>query len=797
MFRELDCKELKADVVFDFASYSEENTDINGIIGQSEGAESLKFGLTVKSKGYNIYVSGLPGSGKTTFAQRFAMDIAKKEPVPPDMCYVYNFKKPAEPRLISFKAGEGSEFKSDMEELIAILKQELTKAFASEDYEQEKEQINKRYQDEKNDIMNKLREAAKEKSFGVRTSGGGVYFMPIIDGRTISEEEFEELSEDEKTGITEKSEAIQEAAAETMKKLRSLDRKIKEENEKAEYNIGLLTVGHYMMTLQEKYNGNKAASEYLYEVREDILDNLADFISSPEQGEDEAISAMMPWLVHGAGDTDLVRYTVNLIVDNSSLKGAPVIVNYAPSYAALTGEIEYDSENGNFSTDFTKIKSGILHKANGGYLILQVSDLLGTAFGWEAVKRVLKTGELMIEPIKEYQLGGITVAGIKPEPAPISVKVILVGTNYYYSLLREYDDDFGKLFKICAMFDYEMDNNADNISAMLSFIKSYTRDKCSLPVSNDAIRTIIEYSARLAESRNRLTTRFSLINELLSEADTWAGLDGADEVDSKYIKKAIEKKYLRTGLYRKKYNDMILSNDILIDTKGSAVGQINGLCVMETGDMTFGMPTRITASTYMGKAGVVNIEKEAEMSGSVHDKGVQVIIGYLGKKYAQDFPLTLSCRICFEQNYNGVDGDSASSTELYAIISSLSNMPINQELAVTGSVNQMGVIQPIGGVTHKIEGFFEICEKRGLTGGQGVIIPVQNVKDLTLSEKVINAVRDGKFHIYSISDIDDGIELLMGAKAGSLNKSGHYTRGSIHQKVYSKLKSYFEKTNES
>jgi len=797
MIKELDYKQLKSFCSTDINTLDIDKIDVNEIIGQNESAEALKFGLMVKAKGYNIYVSGLPGSGKTTFAERFAKLQAEKESVPPDLCYVYNFSCPNEPELIRFKAGRGHEFRTDMEELIALLKQELTKAFNSADYEEEKERINKRFQAEKDEIMERLQEAAKEKNFGVRMSNGGVYFMPIIDGKTISEEEFEELDEEERKSITESSEEIQEAAADTMKKLRRVDKLIKEETEKSEYNMGLLTVGRCMMSIQEKYSDNETVSKYLAAVKEDILENLGDFVSGGEQAEEEALSAVMPWLTHGGSEEDLSRYSVNLIVDNSHLNGAPVIVNHAPSYAALVGEIEYDSENGNFTTDFTKIKSGLLHKANGGYLILQASDLLGTTFGWESVKRVLKTGELTIEPIKEYQLGGITVAGIKPKAAPINVKVLLVGSNYYYELLREYDDDFGKLFKICAMFDYEMDNNSDNISGMLAFIRAFAENNSTLPFTGDAVCSIIEHSSRLAESQDKLTTRFSLINDILCEADAWAKMNNAQSVNGKYVKKAIAKKCGRVSLYSKKYNEMILGNEIMIDTTGKKTGQINGLCVMETGDLTFGMPTRITASTYMGKAGIVNIEKEAEMSGSIHDKGVQVITGYLGKKYAQEFPLTLSCRICFEQNYNGVDGDSASSTELYAIISSLSNMPINQELAVTGSVNQMGEIQPIGGVTYKIEGFFEICEKRGLTGSQGVIIPVQNERDLTLSDKVIAAVKEGKFHIYSISNIDEGIELLMGTKAGTLNKNGNYPRGSVHYKVYNKLKSNFEKTTDN
>lgn len=794
LIKELSFKELKNFSVADRAFEVADKIDINKIIGQSEGAEALKFGLMTKAKGYNIYVAGVSGSGKTTFAERFAKLQAEKESTPPDLCYVYNFKEPNEPVLIEFEAGSGKKFKNDMEELIAILRQEITNAFSSPEYEEEKERINKHFKAEKDEVTERLQEAAKERNFGVRMGNGGIYFMPIIDGKTISEEEFDDLDDDEKKAITEQSEDVQELAAEAMKNIKVIDRQIKEELEKAEYNIGLLTVGHCIMPIQDKYSDNEKVSRYLQEVKEDVLDNLSDFISENEQGEDDSLSSVMPWLAQAPAEEEPARYKVNLIVDNSDLKGAPVIVNYAPSYPTLIGEIEYDSENGNFTTDFTKIKPGLLHKANGGYLILQTSDLLSTAFGWDAIKRVLKTGELTIEPIKEYQVSGITVAGIKPEPAPIKVKIILSGSHYYYEMMREYDDDFDKFFKICAMFDYEMDCNDDNISGMLSFIKTFSENHNTLPVTHDGVNKLFEYSSRLAESREKLTTRFSLINDILCEADTWARLENAEAIDAYFIKKAINKKTDRVNLYSKKYNEMIVNNEIMIDTKGKRVGQINGLCVMETSNLTFGMPTRITATTYMGKAGLVNIEKEAEMSGSIHDKGVQVITGYLGRKYAQDFPLTMSCRICFEQNYNGVDGDSASSTELYAILSSLSGIPINQELAVTGSVNQMGDVQPIGGVTYKIEGFFEICKKRGLTGSQGVIIPVQNEKDLTLSDEVIEAVKDGKFHIYSISDIDEGIELLLGTKAGKVNKNSSYPRGSVHYKVYNKLKSNYAKS---
>lgn len=796
MIRELEYKELKRfcrnkDIAID------ENKYTDHLIGQPSGAEALEFGLNVKSKGYNIYLAGLSASGKTTFAEKFAKDIAIKEKTPDDMCYVLDFDKPGAPRLLKLKAGQGNEFKADMEELINQLSIEIPKAFSSIEHSDDKERIVKSYQKKKDEVLKELTESAKKFNFGVKTSGnGGIYFLPIVDGKTINEEEYEELSEEEKEEINEGSDDVHELASSAMKQIRELDKRANTEIENMDYNIGLFTVGHYLSPIQNKYIENDDVSQYLLKVKEDILDNIDLFIDEDDDGNDDPLSAMMPWNLKKNTKEILEKYSVNLIVDNSKLKGAPVIVDYNPTYANLVGEVEYENENGNLTTDFMKIKAGLLHKANGGYLIFHASDLLTNAFAWDTLKRALITNKVTIEPLKEYQFGGITVAGIQPESAEISVKVIIVGSMYYYELLKEYDDDFSKLFKICALFDYEMDFSEENINAMLGFVKSYCIKNNLLPIEKKAMCELLEHSVRLAERQDKLTTRFGLICDVLSEADAWARLEKAESITDEYIIKAVNKRMERVNIYAKKYSKMISNNEIMIDTVGEAVGQINGLCVMEMGDYTFGMPTRITASTYTGKAGIVNIEKEAEMSGSIHDKGMQVLIGYLGSKYAQKYPLTLSCRVCFEQSYNGIDGDSASSTETYAIISSLSGCPINQQLAVTGSMNQRGDIQPIGGVTYKIEGFFDVCNERGLTGSQGCIIPSSNVKDLVLKDEVVAAVKAGDFHIYAIDNIDDGIELLMGKKAGKKLASGGYSKDSVHYLAANKLKSYYKLVSE-
>lgn len=777
--------------------YIDENKYTDHLIGQPSGAEALEFGLNVKSKGYNIYLAGLSASGKTTYAEKFARDIASNEKTPDDMCYVLDFENPASPKLLKLKAGQGKSFKSDMEELINQLSIEIPKAFSSIEYSDDKERIMKSYQKKKDDALKELTESAQKYNFGVKTSGnGGIYFLPIIDGKTISEEEYDELSEEEKEEINDVSDDVHELANATMKRIRDIDKQAAAEIEQMDYNISLFTVGYFLNPIQSKYVENPQVSNYLLKVKEDILDNIDLFMDDDDESSDDPLSAMMPWNLKKDSKEVLEKYNVNLIVDNSKLKGAPVIVDYNPTYVNLVGEVEYENENGNLTTDFMKIKAGLLHKANGGYLIFHASDLLTNAFAWDTIKRALITEKVSIEPLKEYQFGGITVAGIQPESADINIKIIIVGSMYYYELLKEYDDDFSKLFKICALFDYEMDFSEKNINAMMGFVRNYCSTNDLLPIEDKAMCELLEHSVRLAERQDKLTTRFGLICDVLSEADVWAKLENAESITDNHIIKSVQKRMERVNIYAKKYSKMISNNEIMIDTNGEEVGQINGLCVMEMGDYTFGMPTRITASTYTGKAGIVNIEKEAEMSGSIHDKGMQVLIGYLGSKYAQKFPLTLSCRVCFEQSYNGVDGDSASSTETYAIISSLSGIPINQQLAVTGSMNQKGDIQPIGGVTYKIEGFFDVCNERGLTGSQGCIIPSSNVKDLVLKDEVVEAVKAGQFHIYAIDNIDDGIELLMGKKAGKKLASGGYSKDSVHYLVMNKLKTYYKSVSE-
>jgi len=762
------------------------------IIGQNRAEKSLEFGLLVKSNGYNVYAFGQTGHGKTTYAEKYAGQYAKNEETPPDLCYVYNFANPKSPKLLKLPPGTGKVFRTEMDDLLTRLRYELPRTFAAKDVEDKRGNILKHFGRMRENAIKIMAEEAKEQNFGIKSSNTGLYFLPIIDGKMISDEQFEELTFEQKEEISANSEAIQVSAAEAMRKIKEWEKTTKKEVSEMVYTTALFVVGRHMEQLLLKYADDDALFGYLNDVKEDILDNVDDFLEE-ENDEEEAMQAMLPWYSKRSAEEMFTKYKVNVLTDNSAQEGAPVITEYNPTYSNLVGEVEYDNEFGNLSTDFMKIKPGTFHKASGGYLILQAHDVLANIHAWEALRRMLKTGEVTIEPMREY-MTGLALSGIKPESAPVSVKVIMVGSYYYYCLLTEFDDDFKKLFKISADFDYEMNYTDENVNKTIGFIKKFIISENAPEFDKSACLKVLEYSMREAEDQNRLTTSFGKLSDILTESVVWAKKENAETVSGEHVKKAARERDYRSNMYEEKLTELINRNIIMLDTTGKRVGQINGLVVMDTDGYIFGKPSRITATTYVGKAGIINIEKEAEMSGNIHDKGIQVIIGYLGSVYAQDFPLSLSCRICFEQNYNGVDGDSASSTELYAVLSSLSGLPINQEIAVTGSINQYGDIQPIGGVTYKIEGFFDLCRERGLTGTQGVVIPKQNIKDLCLKDDVIQAVAENRFHIYAISHADEGIEILTGLKAGKKNQRGKFPADTVHGLVMKKLKEFYRKS---
>lgn len=792
MQRELSYTELKNGCSADDFSFcsTAELEPLEGIIGQDRAVKAFDFGLHVKIKGYNIYMSGPSGTGKTTYAKASTERLAATEDVPLDWCYVYNFQNPRSPLALSFPAGEGRKFRDDMSELVQLFQTELQKVFRTEDYEKQKTELLRGFDEKRDALMDQMSKEAVENDFQVKTTNSGIYFMPVVDGKPVGEEEYDDLAEDVKDVIEKNSQIVQEKASAIMRDIRELDKESKRCVDQLDYKVGMFAIGHHVSAVQEKYEQNEKAVAYINAVKEDVLENISQFFEDEEDGE-EGLASLLPMLSKKQPEDVTLKYKVNLIVDNSETEGAPVVTTFNPTYYNLVGEVEYDSEFGNLTTDFMKIKSGLFHKANGGYLIVQAQDILSAPQAWEALRRVIKTKEINMDAIRE-QLGTVVAPTLKPEPIPANIKIIMIGSSYYYELLSTYDEEFDKFFKIRADFDYEMPRSQENMLKIAQFIKGFTMREKTMDFDVSAVCAVVEYSSRSAERQNKLSTRFNHLAEILGEAAVWAKLDGAEMVTAKHVQKTIVEKEDRLRLYEEKLDEMLEENVIMIDVDGAEVGQINGLAVLDMGSYAFGNPSRITATTYVGKSGIVNIEKEARMSGQTHDKGVQIITGYLGQTYAQKFPLSLSCRVCFEQNYNGIDGDSASSTELYCILSSLAELPIRQDLAVTGSVNQKGEIQAIGGVTYKIEGFFDLCKKRGLTGKQGVIIPVSNIRDLVLKDEVVEAVKEGVFHIYPISTIDEGIALLMSTPAGEKDEKGEYPPDSVHGKVMAKLKAFWK-----
>ena len=585
--------------------------------------------------------------------------------------------------------------------------------------------------------------------------------------------------------IEERSQALQEKIIDYTKEIREIEKETKEILEQLDQKVALTAAGYHFDELKKTYESCQDVLDYLEAVKADILENIDDFLID----EEDDGNPFQGIFARRRTEDPYMKYKVNLFVDNSETKGAPVITADNPTYYNLIGKVEYENRMGVMITNFTKIKPGFLHYANGGYIIIQAKDILTKSYAWEGLKRALLNHKLQIENIGEHA-GLVTTTSLNPDPIPLDVKVVLIGNLEIYQLLYYYDEDFRKLFKIKADFDVEMDYNLENMTRLASFIHTHCNEHNLLHFDRKAVAKIVEYSTRLAGHQDKLSTRFNQLVEIIYEADTWAKMNNADIVTDEHVEKAIKEREYRNNLYEEKIQESIDEGTILIDTEGKEVGQVNGLAVYNLGQYSFGKPVRITATTFVGRNGIINIERESNMSGKIHNKGVFILGGYLGQKFAQEHPLALTAHIAFEQSYGGVDGDSASSTELYALLSSLAEVPIDQGIAVTGSINQKGEIQPIGGVNEKIEGFYEVCKNKGLTGEQGVIIPHQNVKNLMLKDEVVKAVEEGKFHIYAIQSVEEGIEILTGMPAGKQDEYGEYEENTVFSKVADKLKRF-------
>lgn len=756
------------------------------LIGQERAMKALKYGLSIRKKGYNIYVSGITGTGKNSYSYLVTKEYAREKKSLKDWCYVYNFRKPSAPRAIGLPRGEGRIFKESVNACIKNLEIEISKALNSKDYESKRNLLYTAHKEMAKQILNELNILAREYNFIFKQTEKGLLNIPLKDNRPMTDEEINKLSRDEIEHLMAISEELSQRAYEYVKRIREVEKQLIMELKKLKESKVVEVLNEYMEPLIKKYDNDEKIVEYLKDMKSDILNNYEIFM---QEYEEKGIEGIL--IVENSKEEFMKRYEVNLFMDNSNRKTAPVIKEINPTYYNLLGKIEYVNELGGFKTDHTRIRPGSLHEANGGYIIIQAKDILQSSAAWEGLKRALITEQLKVENITGLNIISET---LNPEPIPLDVKVILIGDFYLYQLLYSYDDDFKKLFKIKADFDMDMERNDENIRKIGSFVAYQCKEENLKPFNEGGLSAIIEYSSRLASHQNKLTAKFNELVEIIYEADQWATIEGKTIVTDAEVKKAIREKNLRNGYFEEKIVEAIESGTLIIDTEGMKIGEINGLSVIDIGQYAFGRPCKITVNTFAGKEGIVNIEREVNQSGSIHDKGVLILSGYIGEKYAKKFPLSLTATITFEQSYSEIDGDSASSTELYALLSSLAEVPIKQSIAVTGSVNQKGLVQPVGGINEKIEGFYKICKLKGLTGEEGVIIPHQNVQNLMLDDEVIEAVKAGKFKIYAVKTIDEGIEILTGIKAGKLNENNEYEEGTINYLIEKKLE-YYSKLN--
>ena len=763
---------------------------LSEIIGQERAVRALNFGLGIKDHGFNMYVAGYPGTGRKTAVKNFVEAQAKVQPVPPDWCYVNNFANPYEPKAIKLPAGKGKEFRDDMKNFIEnVVRNALPKAFESEDYAARRDATIRGLENQRKQLIDELSAKAQREGFVIQTTPIGLLLIPVLDGKPLSEEEMLALPQKMKDKLQEKREKLETEFRNTMRQLIDMERKIHEALKKLNKEVALYAIGNQVESLIEKYKDTPEVTTYLKDVQNDILDNLQQFIKRDES--QQQLPFQMPWMK----EEPFKKYEVNVVIDNSDTKGAPVVVETNPTYPNLLGRTEKEAQFGALTTDFTMIRAGSIHKANGGYLIIPVEELLRNPFSYDGLKRDLRDGHLVIEEPEE-RYGFLSVKTLKPQPIPLTAKIILIGNPYIYQMLFGLDTDFKELFKVKAEFDTVMDRTDEKVKQYAAFVCMLCEKENLKHLDGSGLAKLVEYSSRVAEDQYKLSTQFSYIADIIRESNYYASQENAEFINGNHVKKAIEEKIYRSKLIQEKIQEMIKRGFFLIDTVEEMVGQVNGLSVMGLGDFAFGNPSRVTASIGLGREGVIDIEREAKMGGPIHTKGVLILSGYINDKYARDKPLSLSARLVFEQNYEGVEGDSASSTELYAILSALSGLPIKQNIAVTGSVNQKGEVQAIGGVNEKIEGFFEVCKLKGLTGQQGVMIPESNVQNLMLKEEVVDAVKAGQFNIYSVKTIDEGIEVLTGTKAGERRADGTFEEGTVNYHVDKQLKEMAEKLKE-
>lgn len=758
--------------------------DLETIIGQPRAIRAFDLGSEVSGPGYNIFVLGTPGSGRTTLSLEYFQRKAAKELVPDDWIYINNFQDSRSPLAIRLPAGKGGELKKDLNDLLGYCQTEIPKVFESQEYIQERDRLIEELKNQQEMEFKLLQQHAEKFSFLVARAPFGLIVVPAAQGKPLSPEEIEQLSSEQKTKLEQIQGKLSEEVENTLKRLRNVGNATSEKL--AELNTRTISflISPVIEALKTKYQGYAQVVTYLETVKEDLVMNVNQF--QEKTGEEE--QKMLP---AGLAKRDWrTRYEVNLFIDNSHLKHAPVIVESHPVYHNLIGRIEHEVILGATRTDFTMIRPGAFHRANGGYLIIPARDLLINPYAWEGMKRVLRDGSIRIIELSG-QLGLVSTATLEPQPIPLNVKVVLVGTPLLYYLLQAYDEDFSKLFKVRAEFATSMERTKEAEAEYGLFVKSVVLDNNLPPFDATAVAKVIEFSSRLAEDQHKLTTRFGRIVDVVREAAYWAKKSNSTKklraVNAAAVEKAIEEARYRNNLLDERLQEMIAQDIIMISTSGSDVGKINALSVIPFGEYTFGKPNRLSASVTPGRGGVIDIERQAKLGGAIHTKGVMILSGFLNSRYGRSGPLNVSASLTFEQSYSEIDGDSASAAEAIVLLSGIANIPIRQDIAITGSINQHGQIQAVGGVNEKIEGFFAICKEKGLSGNQGVIIPKANLTHLMLNKEVRQAIKGGQFHIWAVSTIDEALSLFSGMEAGSLQEDGSFPASTFNNRVTARL----------
>lgn len=768
-----------------------------GFIGQERAVRAIEFGLAVDRPGYNIFVTGLTGTGKTTLVRNYLERVVAEKsaaelglPNLADWCYVYNVADPDRPKVLQLPAGEGRKLKTQMDGLVIALSAGLAQALGSDDYQAQRKALVEAGEAKQRDIFEAVARESQDAGFFFQIAQTGVILVPARDGRPLTGEEFSQLKPEERADLLERRAPLWQKVEAAVESVRVLERQSLDELASLEKRTAEFAISRPFHSLLDT-SRNTEVLHYAEEIRGYTLANVALFVEPPKAETAPSPEATPP----GNQRDRFLAYRVNVFVDNSRVKGPPVVIETHPTWTNLFGKIERRAFLGAYFSDHTMLKAGSLHHANGGYLVVGARELLVSPAAWDSLKRAIRNREVRLEDPAEA-MGMFVPQGLRPEPIPLDIKVIVTGDDSLYHLVSRVDEDFWEIFKVKADFDYQIDSSPAYMAAYAGFVRSICASEQLRQFSPEGIARVVEEGSRMVADQAKLSGRFGFLKDLLIEADYWARRDNSEKVGPAHVRRAVDERVYRSSLVADHIRDMIADGTIMVDVDGGAIGQVNGLAVYDLGDVAFGRPSRITARTFAGRAGVVNIEREAKLSGSTHDKGVLILSGYLGWRYAQERPLGLVASVAFEQSYDGIDGDSASSTELYAILSSLAELPIDQSIAVTGSVNQRGQVQPIGGANEKIEGFFDICRAVGLTGRQGVMIPQRNVRNLMLRDDVVEAVGRGEFSIYAVDTIDEGLEVLTGVPAGDRQADGSYPPNTVHRLVDDRLRRLAESLQE-